>query len=69
MDHLGIHEFFYMGYCIGSCFAGKLMQRAPERVVAAVFCQPVGHRPELPDHMYNGGLLTGHPNCSPGGRT
>jgi pimeloyl-ACP methyl ester carboxylesterase len=55
MDHLGIHEFFYMGYCIGSCFAGKLMQRAPERVVAAVFCQPVGHRPELPDHMYNGG--------------
>ena len=20
MDHLGIHEFFYMGYCIGSCF-------------------------------------------------
>jgi pimeloyl-ACP methyl ester carboxylesterase len=39
MDHLGIHEFFYMGYCIGGCFAGKLMQRAPNRVVAAVFCQ------------------------------
>ena len=37
MDHLGIHEFFYMGYCIGGCFAGKLMQRAPDRVVAAVF--------------------------------
>ena len=29
MDHLGIHEFFYMGYCIGGCFAGKLLQRAP----------------------------------------
>jgi dienelactone hydrolase len=29
MDHLGIREFFYMGYCIGGCFAGKLMQRAP----------------------------------------
>ena len=28
MDHLGIREFFYMGYCIGGCFAGKLMQRA-----------------------------------------
>ena len=39
MDHLGIHEFFYMGYCIGGCFAGKLLQRAPDRVVAAVFCR------------------------------
>src|ERR1700732_444927 len=27
MDHLGIREFLYMGYCIGGCFAGKLMQR------------------------------------------
>jgi pimeloyl-ACP methyl ester carboxylesterase len=52
MDHLGIREFFYMGYCIGGCFAGKLMQRAPDRVVAAVFCQSVGHRPEDPDVMY-----------------
>src|SRR5258708_36932509 len=55
MDHLGIREFFYMGYCIGGCFAGKLLQRAPQRVVAAVFCQTVGHRPELPDYMYNSG--------------
>ena len=52
MDHLGIHEFFYMGYCIGGCFAGKLLQRAPDRVVAAVFCQSVGHRPEDPTVMY-----------------
>lgn len=51
MDHLGIKQFFYMGYCIGGCFAGKLMQRAPERVVAAVFCQTVGHRPEDPGVM------------------
>ena len=29
MDHLGIREFIYMGYCIGGCFAGRLMQRAP----------------------------------------
>jgi len=28
MDHLGIREFFFMGYCIGGCFAGKLLQRA-----------------------------------------
>jgi pimeloyl-ACP methyl ester carboxylesterase len=52
MDHLGIREFFYMGYCIGGCFAGKLMQRAPDRVVAAVFCQTVGFRPEDPAVMY-----------------
>ena len=52
MDHLGIREFFYMGYCIGGCFAGKLLQRAPNRVVAAVFCQSVGHRPENPTVMY-----------------
>jgi pimeloyl-ACP methyl ester carboxylesterase len=51
MDHLGIREFFYMGYCIGGCFAGKLLQRAPQRVVAAVFCQSVGHRPEDPEVM------------------
>jgi pimeloyl-ACP methyl ester carboxylesterase len=55
MDHLGIREFFFMGYCVGGPFALKLMQRAPERVVAGVLCQSVGHRPELPDHMYNGG--------------
>jgi len=51
MNHLGIGKFFYMGYCIGGCFAGKLLQRAPDRVVAAVFCQTVGHRPEDPDVM------------------
>ena len=51
MDHLGIREFLFIGYCIGGCFAGKMLQRAPQRVVAAVFCQTVGHRPEDPDVM------------------
>jgi pimeloyl-ACP methyl ester carboxylesterase len=55
MDHLGIREFFFMGYCIGGCFALKLMERAPERVVAGVLCQTVGHRPENPDVMYDSG--------------
>jgi pimeloyl-ACP methyl ester carboxylesterase len=55
MDHLGIREFFFMGYCIGGCFALKLLERAPDRVVAAVLCQTVGHRPENPDVMYNSG--------------
>lgn len=55
MDHLGIGKFAYMGYCIGGCFAGKLIERAPERIAAAVFCQTVGHRPEDPDVMYRSG--------------
>src|SRR6202790_2914383 len=52
MDHLGIRQFFFFGNCIGGPFALKLMQRAPNRVVAAVFCQSVGHRPENPTVMY-----------------
>lgn len=55
MDHLGIDKFAYMGYCIGGCFAGKLIERAPERVVTAVFCQTVGHMPADPDVMYRHG--------------
>tara|TARA_R110002110_G_scaffold415612_3_gene651904 strand:- start:104844 stop:105593 length:750 start_codon:yes stop_codon:yes gene_type:complete len=55
MDHLGIGEFAYMGYCIGGCFAGTLLKRAPERIAAAVFCQTVGHRPDDPDVMYRSG--------------
>jgi pimeloyl-ACP methyl ester carboxylesterase len=55
MDHLGIRQFFFFGNCIGGPFAMKLMQRAPQRVVAAILSQPVGHRPEQPDYMYNAG--------------
>src|SRR5205085_1462333 len=72
MDHLGIREFFFMGYCIGGPFALKLMERAPDRVVAGVLCQPVGHRPENPDVMYNSGrdvwapeLLARRPDVTP----
>jgi pimeloyl-ACP methyl ester carboxylesterase len=55
MDHLGIRQFFFFGNCIGGPFAMKLMERAPQRVLAAVLSQPVGHRPEQPDYMYNAG--------------
>src|SRR5580693_6858528 len=55
MDHLGIGRFFFFGNCIGGPFGMKLMERAPGRVVAAVLSQPVGHRPEQPDYMYNSG--------------
>ena len=42
-----------LGYV--SPFAGAYMaqrRRAPDRVLAAVFCQTVGHRPENPTVMY-----------------
>src|SRR5213080_1841587 len=55
MDHLGIDRFFFFGNCIGGPFAMKLMERAPQRVVAAILSQPVGHRPEQPDYMFNSG--------------
>jgi pimeloyl-ACP methyl ester carboxylesterase len=55
MDHLGARQFFFFGNCIGGSFALKLMERAPERIVAAVLSQPIGHRPENPDVMYDSG--------------
>ena len=71
MDHLGIRQFFFMGYCIGGCFALKLIQQAPDRVVAGVLCQTVGHRPDDPDVMYRAGrdvwgpeLLTRRPDLN-----
>jgi pimeloyl-ACP methyl ester carboxylesterase len=55
MDHLGVHQFFFFGNCIGGSFALKLLERAPERIVAAVLSQPIGHRPENPGVMYDSG--------------
>ncbi len=55
MDHLGIRQFFFFGNCIGGPFALKLMERAPQRVIAAILSQPVGHRPDKADYMYESG--------------
>ena len=55
MDHLGIRQFAFFGNCIGGPFGLKLMERAPQRVVAAILSQPVGHRPDKPDFMYDAG--------------
>ena len=55
MDHLGIREFFFLGCCIGGPFVLKMMEKAPDRIIAGVLCQPVGHRPEKPDVMYDSG--------------
>src|SRR3954463_13899718 len=55
MDHLGIRQFLFFGNCIGGPFAMKLMERAPQRIVAAILSQPVGYRPDKPDFMYDSG--------------
>src|ERR1044072_4377463 len=55
MDHLGIDNFFFCDICSGGPFAMKLMERAPQRVVAAILSQPVGHKPDKPDYMYDSG--------------
>jgi pimeloyl-ACP methyl ester carboxylesterase len=61
MDHLGIREFLVLGFCIGGPFILKLMERAPDRVVAGVLCQPSGFRPENPDVFWNNNTTTWGP--------
>jgi len=56
MDHLGIGEFLVLGFCIGGPFIWNLLQRAPERIVAAVLAQPSGFRPEMPDLFYQNNI-------------
>ena len=56
LDHLGIKEFMVMGFCIGGPFIWNLLKRAPERIVAAVFAQPSGFRPEMPDLFYQNNI-------------
>ena len=45
-----------MGFCIGGPFIWNLLQRAPERIVAAVLAQPSGFRPEMPDLFYQNNI-------------
>ena len=56
MDHLGIDKFMVMGFCVGGPITWNLLERAPDRVVAAVLAQPSGFRPEAPDRTYNGNM-------------
>src|SRR6266478_2450962 len=53
---IGIGEFMVLGFCIGGPFIWNLLQRAPERIVAAVLAQPSGFRPELPDLSYQNNM-------------
>jgi len=56
MDHLGIRQFFVMGFCIGGPFIWNLLKRAPDRIMGAVLVQPSGARPEMPDLFYKNNM-------------
>jgi pimeloyl-ACP methyl ester carboxylesterase len=56
MDHLGIDKFMVLGFCIGGPFIWNLLERAPDRVVAAVLAQPSGSRPEMRDLFYDNNM-------------
>ena len=47
MDHLGIEKFMVLGFCIGGPFVWNLLERAPDRIVAA-WRSPVGSRRRCP---------------------
>ena len=53
MDHLGCDQFLVLGCCIGGPFNWNLIQRAPDRVAAAVMCQPSGFSPAHPTIFYD----------------
>ena len=56
MDHLGIDRFMVMGFCVGGPFIWNLLERAPNRVAAAVIAQPSGFRKEMPDLFYENNM-------------
>lgn len=56
MDHLGIDKFLVLGFCIGGPFIWRMLQRAANRVVAAVPATPSGFRPEVPDLFYRNNM-------------
>ena len=56
LDHLRIDKFMVMGFCIGGPFIWNLLERAPNRVVAAVLAQPSGWRPEMPTLSYDNNM-------------
>ena len=56
MDHLGIDKFMVLGFCIAGPFIWNLLERAPDRVVAAVLAQPSGYTAEHPTFYYDNNM-------------
>src|SRR5437762_13462111 len=45
-----------IGFCIGGPFGCNVVERAPDRIVAAVLAQPSGWRPEMPTLNYDNNM-------------
>ena len=43
LDHLGIDQATVIGCCIGCSFIFQLVEQAPDRILAGVLMQPIGH--------------------------
>ena len=56
LDHLGVDQFMVLGFCIGGPFIWNLLERAPNRVRAAVLAQPVGFNRESPNYFVEGNM-------------
>ena len=56
MDHLRVDKFMVLGFCIGGPMIWNLLNRAPDRIVAAVLAQPSGSRPEMRDLFYDNNM-------------
>jgi pimeloyl-ACP methyl ester carboxylesterase len=52
LDSLGVERFVVLGCCIGCSYILKLIEVAPERVVAAVLEQPIGVE-ESNEHLFD----------------
>jgi pimeloyl-ACP methyl ester carboxylesterase len=64
MSYLGCEQFLVLGCCIGGPFLWNLLQRAPERIVAAVMCQPSGYSRDHPTIFYDNNVKNwGPPLC------
>lgn len=71
LDHLGVDQFFMMGFCIGNPMIWNMQKLAPGRMVAAVSAQPSGVDPNHPDFFFHNnmkiwvpGLLQRRPDIS-----
>jgi len=51
MSHLGFEKFLVIGCCIGCSYIYRLIQKAPDRIVAGVMEQPIGVVPENKEQM------------------
>jgi hypothetical protein len=69
MDHLGIRQFCSSATASAARSRMKLMERAPDRTSRGHTSQPIGHRPEKPNVMYDSGRDVWAPNSASGNPT